>query len=69
VTRKPQAPEYGFDNPTVIILTDRKDQDRQITGTLRAVGFKNVSQATSVGNLDKLLRNDYVKGQGIGHRF
>ena len=59
VTRKLQAPEYGFDNPTVMIMTDRKDLDRQITTTLQNVGFKNVNQASSVVHLDKLLRNDY----------
>ncbi|TWR30470.1 type I restriction endonuclease subunit R [Mucilaginibacter pallidiroseus] len=59
VTRKLQAPEYGFDNPTVIVMTDRKDLDVQITGTFRNVGLKNVRQATSVRNLDRLLRNDY----------
>lgn len=59
VTKKLQAPEYGFDNPTVIVMTDRKDLDRQITNTFRAVGFKNVNQASSVKHLDKLLRNDY----------
>jgi type I restriction enzyme, R subunit len=59
VTRKLQAPEYGFATPTVIVMTDRKDLDRQITNTFRAVGFKNVNQASSVKHLDKLLRNDY----------
>jgi type I restriction enzyme R subunit len=59
VTRKLQAPEYGFDNPTVLIMTDRKDLDRQITTTFQNVGFKNVNQASSVVHLDKLLRNDY----------
>jgi type I restriction enzyme R subunit len=59
VTRKLQAPEYGFNNPTVMIMTDRKDLDRQITTTLQNVGFKNVNQASSVAHLDKLLRNDY----------
>ena len=59
VTRKLQAPEYGFDNPTVLIMTDRKDLDRQITTTFQNVGFKNVHQASSVVHLDKLLRNDY----------
>ena len=59
VTRKLQAPEYGFNNPTVMIMTDRKDLDRQITTTFQNVGFKNVNQATSVAHLDKLLRNDY----------
>lgn len=59
VTRKLQAPEYGFDNPTVIIMTDRIDLDRQITKTFINVGLKNVRQASSVRSLDKLLRNDY----------
>lgn len=59
VTRKLQAPEYGFDNPTVMIMTDRKDLDRQITTTFQNIGFKNVNQASSVVHLDKLLRNDY----------
>lgn len=59
VTRKLQAPEIGFDNPTVLIMTDRKDLDRQITTTFQNVGFKNVNQASSVIHLDKLLRNDY----------
>lgn len=59
LARKLQAPEYGFDNPTVMIMTDRKDLDRQITTTLQNVGFKNINQASSVVHLDKLLRNDY----------
>lgn len=59
VTRKLQAPEFGFDNPTVMVMTDRKDLDRQITTTFQNVGFKNVKQASSVAHLDKLLRNDY----------
>lgn len=59
VTRKLQAQEYGFNNPTVMIMTDRKDLDRQITTTFQNVGFKNVNQASSVVHLDKLLRNDY----------
>ena len=59
ITRKLQAQEYGFDNPTIMVMTDRKDLDRQITNTFRNIGFKSVSQATSVKHLDKLLRNDY----------
>jgi type I restriction enzyme, R subunit len=59
VTRKLQAQEYGFNNPTVMVMTDRKDLDRQITTTFQNVGFKNVNQASSVAHLDKLLRNDY----------
>jgi type I restriction enzyme R subunit len=59
VTRKLQAPEYGFDNPTIIVMTDRIDLDRQITNTFINVGLKNVKQASSVRSLVKLLRNDY----------
>jgi type I restriction enzyme R subunit len=59
VTRKLQAPEYGFNNPTVIVMTDRKDLDSQITTTFGNVGLKNVKHAGSVRHLDKLLRNDY----------
>jgi type I restriction enzyme R subunit len=59
VARKLQAPEFGFNNPTVMIMTDRKDLDRQITTTFQNIGFKNVNQASSVTHLDKLLRNDY----------
>ncbi|MDO7850403.1 type I restriction endonuclease subunit R [Hymenobacter convexus] len=59
LTRKLQAQEYGFDNPTVLILTDRQELDRQITKTFRNVGFKRVQQASSVRHLDMLLRNDY----------
>jgi type I restriction enzyme, R subunit len=59
VTRKLMAQEYGFNNPTVMVMTDRKDLDRQITTTFQNVGFKNVKQASSVAHLDKLLRNDY----------
>lgn len=59
VTRKLQAEEYGFGNPTVIIMTDRKDLDLQITTTFRNIGFKNVQQASSVNHLNQLLGNDY----------
>lgn len=59
VARKLQAQEFGFNNPTIMVMTDRKDLDRQITTTFRNVGFQNVNQASSVAHLDKLLRNDY----------
>ena len=61
VTRKLMAQEYGFDNPTVMIMTDRKDLDRQITTTFQNIGFKNVTQASSVAHLDTLLSNNYGK--------
>lgn len=59
IARKLQAPEYGFNNPTIMVMTDRKDLDRQITTTFQNVGFKNVSQASSVAHLQVLLGNDY----------
>lgn len=59
ITRKLQAEEFGFNNPTVIIMTDRIDLDRQITTTFQNCGFKNVNQASSVVHLEKLLKNDY----------
>ena len=59
IARKLQAPEYGFDNPTILIMTDRKDLDSQITTTFQNVGFPIVKQASSVAHLQKLLSNDY----------
>lgn len=59
VTRKLQAEEFGFNNPTIIVMTDRKDLDRQITNTFNNIGLKNVNQASSVAHLKKLLQNDY----------
>ena len=59
VTRKLQAEEYGFDNPTVLVMTDRKDLDTQIKTTFVNIGFKNVYPALSVLDLQKKLQNDY----------
>jgi len=59
IARKLQAEEFGFNNPTIIIMTDRIDLDRQITTTFQNCGFKNVNQASSVVHLEKLLKNDY----------
>ncbi len=59
ITRKLQAEEFGFKNPTVIIMTDRIDLDTQITNTFINCGFKNVNRASSVVHLEKLLKNDY----------
>lgn len=42
-------------NPTIVIVTDRKDLDDQITATFRRCGFPNPSQAESIGDLKKLL--------------
>lgn len=53
-----RADSTGLDNPTVLVLTDRKDLDKQIFDTFHAVGIKAI-QAVSVDGLVKMLSNDY----------
>lgn len=43
------------ENPTLVIVTDRKDLDEQITKTFLACGFPNPEQADSVRDLRALL--------------
>jgi type I restriction enzyme R subunit len=43
------------DNPTIVLVTDRKDLDQQITGTFQACGFPNPERAESVRDLRELL--------------
>ncbi len=43
-------------NPTIVIVTDRKDLDEQITNTFRRCGFPNPQQAASVAKLKDLLQ-------------
>ncbi len=43
------------ENPTLVIVTDRKDLDRQIAKTFVACGFPNPDQAESVRHLRELL--------------
>jgi type I restriction enzyme, R subunit len=43
------------ENPTLVLVTDRKDLDEQITRTFHACGFPNPEQATSVRGLRTLL--------------
>jgi type I restriction enzyme R subunit len=43
------------ENPTLVIVTDRKDLDNQITKTLLACGFPNPERAASVRDLRGLL--------------
>jgi len=43
-------------NPTIVIVTDRQDLDRQITNTFRSSGFPNPQQAESVSALKTLLQ-------------
>ncbi len=45
----------AFQNPTLVIVTDRRDLDRQISGTFRNCGFPNPEQANSVRDLRALL--------------
>lgn len=58
LARMLRADSTGLNNPTVLVLTDRKDLDKQIFDTFHAVGVK-VIQAVSVDGLVKLLGNDY----------
>lgn len=53
-----RADSTGLDNPTVLVLTDRKDLDKQIFDTFHAVGVRAI-QAVSVDGLVRLLGNDY----------
>ncbi|MGA3980529.1 type I restriction endonuclease subunit R [Ralstonia nicotianae] len=53
-----RAESTGLDNPTVLVLTDRRDLDKQIFDTFHAVGIKAI-QAASVDGLVKMLSNDY----------
>lgn len=47
-------------NPMLIVVTDRKDLDNQITGTFQRCGFPNPVQARNVRHLRELL------GRGAG---
>lgn len=58
LTRMLRADSTGLNNPTVMVLTDRKDLDKQIFDTFHAVGIRAI-QAASVDGLVKLLGNDY----------
>lgn len=58
LARMLRADSTGLNNPTVLVLTDRKDLDKQIFDTFHAVGIKAV-QAVSVDGLLKMLSNDY----------
>ncbi|MGG0591519.1 type I restriction endonuclease subunit R [Priestia megaterium] len=45
-------------NPTIVVVTDRKDLDDQITNTFRRCGFPNPQQAESVAQVRQLLQQD-----------
>lgn len=58
---KLRAAKSGFDNPTILVLTDRTDLDNQIRSTFRRVGFSNINQANSISHLKRLLKDSYGK--------
>jgi len=58
LARKLRADVTGFNNPSILIITDRTDLDQQIFNTFNAVGV-NASKATSVTDLRQKLSNDY----------
>ncbi|MEA1956180.1 MAG: type I restriction endonuclease subunit R [Campylobacterota bacterium] len=58
---KLRAATSGFDNPTILVLTDRTDLDNQIRGTFNRVGFSNINQASSIEHLKTLLKDSYGK--------
>ncbi len=58
---KLRAATSGFDNPTILVLTDRTDLDNQIRSTFNRVGFSNVIQANSISHLKTLLKDSYGK--------
>jgi len=45
----------GLDNPTIVVVTDRTQLDRQITGTFERCGFPAPERASSTGDLRRLL--------------
>ncbi len=51
----------GFDNPTILVVTDRIDLDNQISSTFRRAGFANTRQAASISHLKEELRDSYGK--------
>ena len=44
-----------LENPTIVVVADRRDLDRQISGTFQRCGFPNPVQARSVRHLRELL--------------
>jgi type I restriction enzyme R subunit len=53
--------ELGFKNPTIIVMTDRRDLDDQISKTFKNCRFPNPIQAGSIKKLGQLLRDPYGK--------
>lgn len=50
-----------FKNPPIVVITDRRQLDRQITSVFKSHGFANVHQAHSGSDLARLLRNPRAK--------
>ena len=50
-----------FDNPTVLIVTDRKQLDKQIHNTFKTCGFPNPIQAKDKEDLKKIIENNRGK--------
>ena len=48
---------YKFGNPPILIVTDRKQLDEQITKTFKSCGFPSPIRAKSSKDLEKLLKN------------
>jgi type I restriction enzyme R subunit len=51
-------------NPSILVITDRKDLHRQITATFQACGLPNPHPAESIKHLHRLIRSG-AKGQTV----
>lgn len=58
LARLMRAEISGFGNPSILVLTDRTDLDRQIHNTFTNVGLE-ATKADSVAGLEAMLGNDY----------
>ena len=54
---------YKFGNPPIVIVTDRKQLDRQIHETFKSCGFPSPIRAKTSTHLERLLKNP--KGKTI----
>lgn len=48
---------YKFDNPSILVITDRRQLDKQIHDTFKKCGFPDPIKAKSAKHLSKLLKN------------
>jgi type I restriction enzyme, R subunit len=58
LAQKLRLSALGLGNPTVIVMTDRTDLDKQIAATFSRVGFAAPVRASNVKALRSLLRGD-----------